>query len=130
MARYPSERVSINHKLQAFVWLVRVRIPVYEEDCTLRIELEEGRPVRVTAEGWTGSMKHTYGSNRLCMWYPDDPAERRWDRQDGLLKLADTAVAHLFKELFYRETGEWLGEEAPHSAPKIEPRTLAMYDAA
>ena len=51
-----------------------------------------------------------------------------WSRTDGLIKLVDTAVAHLFKELFYRETGEWPGEEAPHAAPKREPR--ASHDPA
>jgi hypothetical protein len=40
-------------------------------------------------------MKHTYGANRLCMWYPDDPRDRRWSRADGLLKLVDTALAQL-----------------------------------
>ena len=53
------------------------------------------------------------------MRYPGDPAERRWKKEDGLLKLLDTAVQHLFKEYWYRDTGEWLGEEAPHG-PKIE----------
>lgn len=51
------------------------------------------------------------------MWLPDDPDERRWRPSDGLLKLIDTAVVHLFKELYWRETGEWLGDEAPHHVP-------------
>jgi hypothetical protein len=37
-----------------------------------------------------------------------------------MLKLVDTAVAHLFKELYFRETGEWLGEEVHRDLPKIE----------
>ncbi len=37
---------------------------------------------------------------------------------DGLLKLVDTARAHLFKELYFRETGEWLGEEVPPRRPE------------
>jgi hypothetical protein len=43
-------------------------------------------------------MKHTFGANQLCMWYPKDPPSRQWSRVDGLLKLVDTAVVHLFKE--------------------------------
>ena len=39
-----------------------------------------------------------------------------------VLKLVDTAVAHLFKELYFRETGEWLGEEVHREVPKIEQR--------
>lgn len=34
----------------------------------------------------------------------------------------DTAGVYLFRELYLREHGEWLGEEAPHSIPKIEAR--------
>ena len=30
----------------------------------------------------------------------------------------------LFEEVFDRETGEWLGEEALHAAPKREPRAV------
>jgi hypothetical protein len=118
---YPTERVRANHLRQVFAWRVRVNVPVYDEEFDLLIEIQEDRNVRVTAENWTGPMKHTFGANRLCMWFPDDPAERRWQREQGLLVLVDTAVTHLFKELFYRETREWLGEEAPHG-PKIESR--------
>jgi hypothetical protein len=121
---YASERVSTNIWLEAFAWRVSVVVPVYDEHYVLRIELEERRDVRVTAEGWVGDMKHTFGANQLCMWYPKDPPNRQWNRVDGLLRLVDTAVAHLFKELYNRETGEWLGEEAPHAAPKVEARTL------
>lgn len=92
---------------------------MYDEQYTLRIELEEEQAVRVTPEEWSGPMKHTFGANQLCMWFPRDPPGRQWDRSDGLLKVVDTAVGHLFKELYYRETGEWLGEEAPHEAPRV-----------
>jgi hypothetical protein len=53
----------------------------------------------------------------LCIWYPNDPPERRWVPQDGLLSLIEMTRIHLFKEAFWRETGEWLGEEAPHQIP-------------
>jgi hypothetical protein len=39
-----------------------------------------------------------------------------------LLALVDTSVMHLFKELYFRETGEWLGAKAPHGLPKTEAR--------
>jgi hypothetical protein len=97
-------------------------VPLYDETYSLRIELGERSPVQVVAENWMGTMKHTYGQNRLCMWLPGDPPERRWQRSDGLLKLIDSAVLHLFRELYWRENGEWLGEEAPHDLPKIEAR--------
>jgi hypothetical protein len=48
-----------------------------------------------------------------------------------VLKLVDTAVAHLFKELYFRETGEWLGEEVPRDVPKIRSarRSIEPLDA-
>lgn len=119
---YAFMRVSTSFRLQAFVWEVPVTVPVYDEDYVLRIELVERRDVRVIALGWNGSMRHTYGRNSLCMWYPRDPPDRQWNRGDGLLKLVDTARAHLFKELYFRETGEWLGEEVHRDAPKTEAR--------
>jgi len=119
---YRFERVSTNFRLQAFLWRVPVTVPVYDEGFVLRIELDERHAVRVTAEGWHGPMRHTFGSNTLCMWFPKDPPDRQWNRVDGLLKLVDTAVAHLFKELYFRETGEWLGEEVHRDVPKIEQR--------
>lgn len=119
---YAYERVSTDFRLQAFVWRVPITVPVYDEHFVLRIELDERHPVRVTAEGWQGPMRHTFGANTLCMWFPKDPPDRQWSRADGLLKLADTAVAHLFKELYFLETGEWLGEEVHRDVPKIEPR--------
>lgn len=58
------------------------------------------------------------------MWFPKDPPNRQWNPADGLLQLVDTAVAHLFKELYFRETGEWLGQEVNRDAPKTTDRVL------
>jgi hypothetical protein len=57
----------------------------------------------------------------LCIWYPDDPPEQRWVPTDGLLTLIEMTRIHLFKEAYWRETGEWLGEEVPHhQRPQIK----------
>jgi hypothetical protein len=109
---------------EQYEWRVTVNVPGYDVKIDLRIEIEEFT-VNVIADNWSGpAMKHTYGNNRLCMWHPEDPEERKWRRQDGLLKLIDSAVMHLFREFYYRETGEWLGEEAPHAGAKVEDRSL------
>lgn len=121
---YAYGRISTNFRLETFVWRVPVTVPAYDEQFILRIELDERHAVRVTAEGWHGPMRHTFGANTLCMWFPKDPPDRQWNRADGLLKLVDTAVAHLFKELYFRETAEWLGEEVHQAAPKVEERAL------
>jgi hypothetical protein len=107
---------------QRYVWRARVRVPVYEVVHSLRIELEQFGQ-RVIVEDWSGAaLRHAYGHSSLCMWYPSDPPEKKWRRADGLLKLIDTAVQHLFKEYYFRETGEWLGEEIHAGVPKAEPR--------
>lgn len=53
--------------------------------------------------------------SRLCLWFPEDPVEQRWVPEDGLLALFGMATMHLFKEAWWRETGEWAGEEYPHT---------------
>ena len=63
---------------------------------------------------------HRYPNDSLCMWYPDDGIEHRWVFEDGLLALLGLVMAHLFKEAWWRETGEWLGEEVPHGAQSKE----------
>jgi hypothetical protein len=48
------------------------------------------------------------------MWHPKDPPEKQWQPEDGLLTLIRYIQLHLFREEWWRETGEWLGEEAEH----------------
>lgn len=99
------------------VWVAAVLPPGYDER-TVTIEFERRHPTfpRVFADGPTES-PHRYaerGRTRLCLWYPGDVGEQRWSVNDGLLALFGLAAHHLFKEAWWRETGEWLGTEAPH----------------
>ncbi|MHC3449538.1 hypothetical protein [Streptomyces hirsutus] len=64
---------------------------------------------------------HRYAEGALCIWYPYDPAEQQWTRRDGPAILLGLIVAHLLKEEWWRLTGEWPGQEAPHHTP--EPRS-------
>ena len=59
---------------------------------------------------------HRYANGSLCMWFPEDPIDRRWVFADGLLNLIGLAMAHLFREAWWRETGEWAGEEVGHGS--------------
>jgi len=91
----------------------------------VRIEfrLEDGgRYPRVTVDGPSDS-PHRYHADggHLCMWYPKDPASRRWCFDDGLLALIGHIQIHLIKEHLWREVGDWPGEEAPHH-PVLEER--------
>lgn len=64
-----------------------------------------------------GDSPHRYpdrGRTHLCIWHPRDPLSRIWIPDDGLLVLFGMAAEHLFKEAWWREHHEWLGEEYPH----------------
>lgn len=57
---------------------------------------------------------HRYAGGELCMWWPFDGPDRRWTRRDGAAALLGHIVAHLVREEWWRRTGEWAGDEAPH----------------
>lgn len=57
---------------------------------------------------------HRYGDGALCMWWPYDGPDRRWLRRDCPIALLGHVVAHLIREEWWRRTGEWAGDEAPH----------------
>jgi hypothetical protein len=67
---------------------------------------------RVTVDGPTESPHRSDGC--LCMWLPRDADSAKWVLRDGLLALLGTTTAHLFREAWWRETGEWLGPEFNH----------------
>ncbi len=80
----------------------------------------KAQSVRIFADGPDDS-PHRFASGALCVWFADDPPEKRWVRGDGVVALFDLVVVHLFKEAYWRETDEWLGEEAPHGRADATP---------
>ena len=105
---------------------------VYTYDVTLPVESCEARRVRIEftpalpqhprvyVDGPSGvgvASPHRYADRELCLWYPRDGAKRRWVPDDGLHLLLALICTHLFKEAYWRSTGEWLGDEAPHDPP-------------
>jgi hypothetical protein len=98
----------------------------------------EPRHVSITFEDWSRypvvradgpDSPHRFDRNGwLCLWYPDDPSERRWVFEDGLLALLNLIQAHLFREAWWRETAEWLGPEAPHAPVKETVREKTERD--
>jgi hypothetical protein len=68
---------------------------------------------RVTVDGPEES-PHRYRGGTLCIWEPTDPDERVWVPRDGLHELIRQITFHLFKEAWWRESGEWLGDEVRH----------------
>ncbi len=94
---------------------------------TVRIEFALGSPEvpRVFVDGPQDS-PHRYDDGSLCMWHPRDPIDLRWARREGAAALVGCITLHLIREQWWRESGEWIGSEAPHAAPPNRPgRTAA-----
>lgn len=66
---------------------------------------------------------HRYSDGSLCMWYPKDTPDQKWSFPDGLEKLLAFIAVHLFKEAWWREHDEWLGDEAPHGPEDEQDQT-------
>ncbi len=100
---------------------VTITVPCYESR-RVQILFRKDSPKlpRVTVDGPAGS-KHRFPSGELCMWYPDDPVEKRWVFEDELVALLGHIAVHLFCEAWWRDTGEWPGLEVEHSNIKFAP---------
>lgn len=124
---YPNMRcTAVGHRRYARVtYTVRVPVADYEPrliELHFRRTSAEPALTRVYADGPTESPHRyaPYPKDRrqrpsLCIWDPGDPADQQWVPNDGLLSLIEMARIHLYKEAYWRETGEWLGEEVPHN---------------
>lgn len=104
-----------------YVYQVKLEVPGYESR-RVSVEFHAGRPntPRVYADGPASrdASPHRYaerGRCRLCIWYPSDPPDQRWVPDDGLLALCAMIAVHLFKEAYWREHDQWLGDEFPHA---------------
>ena len=53
----------------------------------------------------------------LCLYYVDDPRELRWSWEDGLEEYIHIVRRHLIFEEWFRRTGDWPTEDAPHGRP-------------
>lgn len=65
--------------------------------------------------------EHRNGEAALCLYYWNDPPERRWTEGDRLIRLFDLARQHLACEYVFRETGRWPMDEAPHGETRSAP---------
>jgi hypothetical protein len=96
-----------------------IDVPFYETRAvTIRFNTRGATPY-VLVDGPCES-PHRYDDGTLCMWFPADSTDHVWSFHDGLLDLLDTIVGHLFREAWWRETGEWLGPEVPHHPDRAE----------
>ena len=104
------QRVAVS---RGFQYVVTLSVPHYEAR-RVRIRFGANSDVPVVLADGPQDSPHRYGDGGLCMWYPHDPVESRWVFDDGLLALVGLVIAHLFREAWWRETGEWVGEEVSH----------------
>lgn len=59
-----------------------------------------------------------FGScSQLCLWFPGDPPPLRWEWADGLEDYIGRVHRHMFYEEYWRRTGTWPAEDAPHGVP-------------
>lgn len=72
---------------------------------------------------------HRYDALELCLYYPDDPPERCWTLDQGLLGLFDMGRVHLAAEELCRvDDKPWAIDEAPHgdTAPAVADPSLRL----
>jgi len=76
---------------------------------------------------WNHRYRHFGIATGLCLWYPHDPPELRWTWDDGLEEYVLIVSRHLIYEEYWRRTGEWPVEDAPHddSYSTSRKRTIA-----
>ena len=122
LAEHPTLRVATTGRgLRAsVVYRVRLDVPEYEtREVTIRLRNGyEPYAAEIAVDGPTDS-PHRYGDRKLCLWYPNDPESERWVSTDGLSELIAQIRIHLFKEAYWRETGIWVGPEAPHPPARM-----------
>jgi hypothetical protein len=65
-------------------------------------------------------------SASLCLYYREDPDERRGRPENGLLGLFNLGRMHLANEHEWRRAGIWPGEHAPHGETEPAPSNPAL----
>lgn len=106
---------------------VPVQVHFYEDPDHYTYGLPAADYPRVVADPGAES-KHRMPDGALCLFFPGDPPEKRWQHTDGLVSLFEIVRRHLVLEDYWRESGGfgdrrgkgagvWLGDEAPHGFP-------------
>ena len=113
-ARFPGIRCETLRPGGGRVYRLTVEVPHFDNRL-VQISFRKKTPSvpRITADGPSAS-PHRYADNDRCVWEPDDPEDRRWVVADGLLELIGLIMCNLFREAYWRLTGEWVGPEAAH----------------
>jgi hypothetical protein len=94
----------------SFVIFGTIDVPYYEPRYVLAV-INGDQPL-VFVDGPTSP--HRYHDHSLCMWYPGDPDNQKWQATDGVEDLLYRIRNHLFREAYHQEHQIWLGPEKPH----------------
>ena len=109
-----SGRMSRYRGKACYTYRLPVEVPTYGvRQVTISFDRKAPNMPRVFADGPCLS-RHRFEDESLCMWYQKDPPERRWLFNEGLCLLVGHIKIHLFKESWFVDTGEWLGDEIRH----------------
>lgn len=92
----------------------------------VRFEKRASFEPSVTTSPWSqldprwnpGHLPHRNPDGSLCLWFPLDPRDQRWEWDDGLTELLAHTAAHLMRERLWLRTGRWHGPERPHGLPE------------
>lgn len=110
----------------------RARLSVWPDGAVLTFPLGPARPWRHRQPSPFGPGFGTL-AGELCLYYRDDPRALRWAWEDGFDQYLTRVHRHLFFEEYWRRTGHWPVEDAPHGRPSagVHPILSAqMKDAA
>ena len=111
-------RLGSHNGNRAWCYHLLVEIPSYgQRRLTIVFPGRTPKTPHVFADGPVVA-RHRFDDLSLCIWYWRDPPERRWLFNDRLGALIDHAIIHLFKEAWFMDTGEWLGDEVSHDPRK------------
>jgi hypothetical protein len=93
-----------------------IEVPVYDERREVSALIARGRPI-VYIDG-PRCLRHRFLNDSICMWLEEDPPEKRWMLEDGLIGLVGHAREHAYCEAECRAGRPWPKEEAPGSHPR------------
>lgn len=133
MARYPLlgaiELVAAKIDFVSFELVLKPYVELISDGYTtetVRISVLRNGNIFAIPIGPERKWKHRFPEplRQLCLWYPDDPPALKWEWPRGLVDYVAVVHRHLLGEEYWRRTGTWPGEDAPHDWPTDGPHPI------
>lgn len=95
---------------------VKPELPIYDIEVTYR---GNARPlVYVKSPALVNLAPHTYKDQSLCLYHPDN---FHWSADRLIAKeIMHWAIAWIYFYEYWKDSGEWVGPEAPHTGVKLD----------